>query len=72
VEVFGQPTYRLLAGLKSTLKLSCGRRSVGQSVLVSDHHLGTATNFSSSSLQIPLGYLWVLLLGALSEERVSL
>jgi hypothetical protein len=37
--------------VKSTSKSSCDRRSVGQSVLVSGHHLGPATNFSFTFME---------------------
>jgi hypothetical protein len=44
----GQPT--------SKSKL-CYERRVGQSVLVSGHHLGPVTNFSFSSIEIFFGHM---------------
>jgi hypothetical protein len=44
-----------IENLKS--KLSCDRRSVGQSVLVSGHHLKPATNYSFSSMVIVFRHL---------------
>jgi hypothetical protein len=38
-------------GAKVKSKLSYGRRSVGQSVLVSGHHVGPTTNFSFPSME---------------------
>jgi hypothetical protein len=41
----------------SKVKVIYYRRSVGQSVLVSGHHVGPATDFSFSSVEIRLRYL---------------
>jgi hypothetical protein len=43
-------------------KLSYDGRSVGRSVLVSGYHLGPATNYSVSSMEIILRYLRGILL----------
>jgi hypothetical protein len=58
--------------LKSKSKLSYDRRSVGQSALVSGHHLGPVTiffSFPSNCLEAVTG---LLLWGALSVERTDL
>jgi hypothetical protein len=54
-------------------ELSYHRRSFGQSVLVSDHHLGPATIFSFAFIIIIFKHLlFFLLWGALPDERTSL
>jgi hypothetical protein len=53
---------------------SYDRRSVGQSILISGHHLGTATNFSSSSMEILLRHLRLFFFAAerpLWQEEAS-
>jgi hypothetical protein len=52
-------------------KLLCDRRSLGQSVLVSHHHLGHAINFSFSP-RILSSECGCLLWSALSDERTVL
>jgi hypothetical protein len=49
---------------KSKLKLSYDRRSVGQSVLVPSHNLGSATNFSFISMIIIFRHLQIYCWGA--------
>jgi hypothetical protein len=56
--------------VKSKSKSHYNRQSVGQSVLVSDAHLGPATNFSSS-LRFSLDSFW-LFCSTLSDERTGL
>jgi hypothetical protein len=47
------------------------RQTVGQSVLVSGHHLGQETKFSFSTTEIIVRYLNILW-GALSDESTGL
>jgi hypothetical protein len=49
--------------------LSYDRRSVGQSILVSGHHLGPATNFSFTSMVIIFIHLWFSSYGEPSLTR---
>jgi hypothetical protein len=61
---------------KSESMLYYDRRSVGQSVLISSHHLGPATNSSISSTEI-ISDIWFcccccLVYGALPDERTDL
>jgi hypothetical protein len=61
-----------LQGQKSRSELSYDRRSVGQSILVSGHHLAPATNFPFSSAEIIYRHLrFFLVWGALSDEKMS-
>jgi hypothetical protein len=57
---------------KDWKKLFYERRSVGQSVLVSGHHMGTGANFSFSSIEVISRYLNFLLWGVVSDERMGL
>jgi hypothetical protein len=50
-------------------KLSYDRRSVGQSLVVSFHHLRAATNFSFNSIEIIFSHLGVCYYGAASLTR---
>jgi hypothetical protein len=55
--------------IKSKSKLSYDRRSVGQSILVSGHQLGPATDLSFSSMEIIIRYLPFFYYGAPSLTR---
>jgi hypothetical protein len=57
---------------KSESRLPDDRRSFGQSVLVSDHYLGRAINFSLSSLGIIFRHARFIIWGGLSDDRASL
>jgi hypothetical protein len=64
----GIPT-RLHTGIQRLKpRLSHDRRLVGQSVLVSGHHVGLVTNFSFSSTEIIYRH-WIFYYGALSLRR---
>jgi hypothetical protein len=52
------------------LKLIYDRQSIGQSVLVSGGHLGSATNFSFS-LKFPSDNCWFVFCSALFDERTG-
>jgi hypothetical protein len=51
-------------------KLTYDRRSFGQSVLVSGHHLRPATNLSFSSTEIIFRHIKLFVWDALSDERM--
>jgi hypothetical protein len=57
--------------LKSQVKLYYERRSVGQSVLVSSSHLGHATNFFSPPINYFQTHTDLMMLGALSDEKLG-